>query len=67
MTKILPEKFYHIYLKEECIFPSLKEEDFKVKFETIKAMVGLMRTEYEVEDLTYEVVETLATTEESSY
>ena len=33
----------------------------------MKAMVGLMKTDYEEEDLSYEVVETLVTEEESSY
>tara|TARA_Y100000996_G_C22267993_1_gene538789 strand:+ start:103 stop:306 length:204 start_codon:yes stop_codon:yes gene_type:complete len=67
MKKISPEKFYHIYLKDNCIFNCLQEEDFKVKFETIKAMVGLMKTDFKEDDITYEVVETLVTTEESSY
>ena len=67
MQKNAGEKFYHIYLKDNCIFNCLQEEDFKVKFETIKAMVGLMKTDFKEDDITYEVVETLVTTEESSY
>ena len=32
---------------------SVKEEDFKVTWTTLKAMVGLMHTSYKEEDLSY--------------
>jgi hypothetical protein len=47
------EKIYHIYAKERCLFHSLKEEEFEITWNTLKNMVGLMRTDYNVEDLTF--------------
>jgi hypothetical protein len=67
MKKIAPEKFYHIYLKEECILSSIKEENFEGKWIELNAMVGMLQTEYGRDDLSYEVVETTPNIEESSY
>jgi len=47
------ETVYHFYAKDQCIMHSVKEEDFKVTWTTLKAMVGLMHTSYKEEDLTY--------------
>ena len=47
------EEIYHIYAKERCLFHSLKEEEFEITWNTLKNMVGLMRTDYNVEDLTF--------------
>ena len=44
---------YHFYAKDQCIMHSVKEEDFKVTWTTLKAMVGLMHTSYKEEDLSY--------------
>jgi hypothetical protein len=62
------EKIYHIYAKEKCLFHSLKEEEFEVTWNTLKNMVDLIKTEYQVEDLTFEEL-TLAkkVVQESSY
>ena len=48
------EKVYHIYAKEECLYNNLSEEQFNSTWETLKGMVGLMKTDYELEDLSYE-------------
>ena len=48
------EKVYHIYAKEECIYNNLSIEEFNHTWETLKGMVGLMKTDYELEDLSYE-------------
>lgn len=48
------EKIYHIYAKDKCLFHSIKEEDFKVTWNTLNQLVGLMHTDYSVEDLSYE-------------
>jgi len=50
------EKVYHIYAKEECLYNNLSEEQFTNTWETLKGMVGLMKTDYELEDLSYEEV-----------
>ena len=48
------EKIYHIYAKKECLYNNLSEEQFYNTWETLKGMVGLMKTDYELEDLSYE-------------
>ena len=50
------EKVYHIYAKEECLYNNLSTEEFNNTWETLKGMVGLMKTDYELEDLSYEEV-----------
>ena len=63
-----PTKVYHIYVKEECVYNNLNERQFSKKWNTLKGMVGLMKTDYELEDLTYEEVEVLRhVREEHSY
>jgi len=58
---------YHIYLKDSCIFPCLTKEKFKTNWECLNMMVGFMKTDYVVEDLSYEVVKPLQSNEEQSY
>jgi hypothetical protein len=48
------EKVYHIYAKDKCLFHSIKEEDFHATWDTLNNMVGLMKTDYNIDDLTYE-------------
>ena len=48
------EKVYHIYAKDRCLFHSVKEEEFTTTWKTLNNMVGLMKTDYSVEDLSYE-------------
>ena len=48
------EKVYHIYAKDRCLFHSIKEEEFEITQNTLKNMVGIMHTDYEVSDLSYE-------------
>ena len=48
------EKVYHIYAKNECLYDNLTEEQFINTWNTLKGMVGLMQTDYQLEDLTYE-------------
>jgi hypothetical protein len=48
------EKVYHIYAKEKCIIPNIKEEEFETTWKTLNNMVGIMKTEYSSEDLSYE-------------
>jgi hypothetical protein len=62
------EKLFHIYAKDKCLFHNIKEEDFSVTWNTIKGIVGLMQTDYNLEDLSYvEVEKPLLDTEEISY
>ncbi len=48
------EKVYHIYAKDRCLFHSVKEEEFITIWNTLNNMVGLMKTDYNIEDLSYE-------------
>jgi len=48
------EKIYHIYAKDKCLFHSIKEDEFKTTWSTLKHMVGLMRTDYSLDDLSVE-------------
>ena len=48
------ETLYHIYAKDKCLYPCLKEEEFTVKWAELNAMVGLMHTDYDVDDLSFE-------------
>ncbi len=49
----MSEKIYHIYAKDQCLFHSLKEEEFKTTWNSLHKMVGLMKTDYSVEDLNF--------------
>jgi hypothetical protein len=48
------EKIYHIYAKDRCLFHSIKEEEFQTTWKTLNNMVGIMKTDYVIEDLSYE-------------
>ena len=48
------EKIYHIYLKNECVLHSVKEEDFQDIFNNLKHLVNILNVEYNENDLTYE-------------
>jgi len=54
MVEIVAEKMYHIYAKDVCLYSGLDREEFEKTWNEVKGMVGLMKTEYTVEDLTYE-------------
>ena len=48
------ETIYHIYAKDKCLYPCIPESEFAAKWTEVKAMVGLMKTDYSEEDLSYE-------------
>ena len=50
------EKVYHIYAKDRCLMHSIKEEEFSTVWNTLNNLVGIMKTDYEKEDLTYEEI-----------
>ena len=47
------EKVYNIYIKDECVYHNLPEEVFQTTWEQLNGMVGLMKTEYNENDLSY--------------
>ena len=60
------EKNYHIYLRDECILHSLNEKNFKSSWNTLQSLVGLVKTDYIADDLSYEVVTPLQKGEDIS-
>ena len=52
-----PQKSYHIYAKDRCLYNNLDLEDFQEKWEMLNVMVGLLKTDYQEEDLDYIAVE----------
>ena len=48
------EKIYHIYAGDKCLFPAIKEEEFEKMWNTVRVIVGLMKTDYSEGDLSYE-------------
>ena len=53
-------KTYHIYAKGTPLYWNLEEEEFSIRWRELTAMVGLMKTEYSIEDLDYEEVSDLS-------
>ncbi len=51
------EKVFHIYAKDKCLYHNLELEDFQEKWEMLNVMVGLLKTDYQTEDLDYIAVE----------
>jgi hypothetical protein len=49
-------KKYVIYVKDRCLFRSVDEKEFDVTWKTLRNMVGIMKTDYCVEDLRYEEI-----------
>ena len=44
---------YHIYAKDVCLYNCLSEDQFNQKWKEVKAIVGLIKTDYTEEDITY--------------
>ena len=66
--KIETQKVFHIYAKDKCLYHNLDLEDFKEKWEMLNIMVGILKTDYQSDDLQYiEVEETPTNGEENSY
>lgn len=59
-------KVYHIYAKDKCLYHCVDEEEFKTTWESLKGMVGLMKTDYTLDDLSYEEL-TVQKGDEPSY
>ena len=51
---MLDYTIYHIYAKDKCLYNSLTKEEFEIRWSQVQAMVGLMKTDYNIEDLSYE-------------
>ncbi len=45
---------YHIYARDRVLYCNLNKEDFEEKWQLLNVMVGLLKTDYTSEDLSYE-------------
>ena len=63
---IYEDAVYQFYAKKECIYNCLNEEQFSKIWKTLNGSVGLMKTDYKIEDLSYERVYGLPTNTEHS-
>ena len=48
------DKVYHIYAKDTVLYSNLSEKQFNVIWRDLTLMVGLLKTDYNENDLTYE-------------
>jgi hypothetical protein len=62
----MSEKVFHIYAGKQCILNCIGEEEFKTTWSTVQALVGLMKSDYSLKDLSYEEV-SVQQYEEASY
>ena len=44
---------YHIYARDKVLYCNLPQEDFEEKWQLLNVMVGLIKTEYTEDDLSY--------------
>ena len=49
----MAEKVFHIYAKDRLLYHSLREEEFRKVWKGLNNMVGLMKTDYEINDLNF--------------
>ncbi len=49
-------KKYDIYVRDKCLFHQVDEKEFDITWKTLRNMVGIMKTDYCVEDLRYEEI-----------
>ena len=66
--KIDSEKVFHFYAKDMFLYHNLEVNDFSEKWEMFNIMVGILKTDYQEEDLDYiEVEEARYNGEDCSY
>ena len=44
---------YHIYAKDKVLYCNLPQDDFEEKWQLLNVMVGLLKTDYTEQDLSY--------------
>ena len=44
---------YHIYARDRVLYCNLEKEDFEEKWQLLNVMVGLIKTDYTEDDLSY--------------
>ncbi|NBU48442.1 MAG: hypothetical protein EBS34_13590 [Flavobacteriales bacterium] len=48
------KKIYHIYVKDKCLLHSIDEEEFHKTWTTLNHLIGLIKSDYDKSDLSYE-------------
>lgn len=67
-SHVLEDTVYHIYAKDKCLYNCLPEDDFAEKWEMLNIMVGIMKTDYNSDDLSFEKVSGIVSSDiEPSY
>ena len=65
--KKIPQKVFHIYLKDRCVLHSLSEDQFNNNWELLNNLVGVMKTDYTTDDLSFTEVESAKEELDGSY
>lgn len=52
----MTEKLYHIYIKTDCIYHSLNEEEFKNTWDMIQKFLSIHHSQINKDDVQYEEV-----------
>ena len=65
--KFSPQKVFHIYLKDRCVLHSLSEDQFNNNWELLNNLVGVMKTDYTTDDLSFIEVESAKEELDGSY
>ena len=58
------QKVFHIYLKDECVFHSLGQEEFDRHWGMLCKLIEVLKSDVRREDLSYEAVTLPVLTEE---
>ena len=49
----MTKKIFQICARGKCLMDQIPEEEFDVTWKTMNRMVGLIKTDYKISDLTY--------------
>ena len=55
-SDMVDDTLYHIYAKDKRLYNCLSKKEFIEKWDMLNKMVGLMKTDYVQEDLSFELV-----------
>ena len=47
------ETTYHIYAQDRCLYANIPQDEIDERWEMLKGMVGLLKTDYTYRDLSY--------------
>jgi len=59
-------KIYQVYIKDKCIYDCLNKDQFETIWNDLNNMVGIIHTDYNKNDLSFEALNINATTTRNS-